>query len=789
MTHSRKTRTMLQDYAKLNIGQRLRERRRQKRATDRHLTTNQGITEPRISFFVGLARHLQEKHLDTEINPTQQLSGSKFTLSQSTSTVGRRPNAIIATEKGTGRTTVPENPRHPQQEKANESPETVKYDFINLHAQDYEYENSAHQSSTSFFVGSLKNNFNFWKETLKANNFVLNVVSSGYLIPFSNSPSSAYLKNNQSAKAHASFVEQAINKLLSNGAVVEVKDHIPFIVNPLTVSVNTSGKERLILDLRHVNQFVEKQKFKFEGVPEALNFVIENGYMFKYDLTSGYHHIQIHEDHQTYLGFAWNFDGKVRHFVFQALPFGLSTAGHVFSKVLRPLVKYWRSDGHRVIMYLDDGWGIHEEFDSCKSLASQIRQDLLSAGFFVNEEKSVWEPTQKLVWLGFLWDLESGSLIIPKDKIDRFKTDLLYTIENIDKLTARRLAKITGKIISFTPSFGNICRIMSRNMLMQISTARFWDEQIFLTLDSILEIKFWLNSCDSLQTKTFFTQKFLPEHIVYTDASSFACAGFSVNSANSVVHKMWSPEEAKKSSTYRELKAVSITLRSLIDLLSNRTVKLFTDNQNVVRIISAGSMKSELQDLAIDIFYMCLYNGIVLEAEWVPREKNVIADSLSKVFDFDDWCVTELHFHFFNKMWGEFTCDIFADANNHKLSKFFSPYWCPGTAGVDAFSFDWSHFNCWLVPPVKLVAKTIKHLSLCRGYGTLVIPKWTSSNFWPLLWSVSSNSFIDAVKDSVEYVKPSGFFEAGSDKNSIFASSPLTFNVLVLRVDFSRMTI
>ena len=68
---------------------------------------------------------------------------------------------------------------------------------------------------------------------------------------------------------HVSFVERAINKLLECGAAIECKDQIPIVGNPLTVSINASGKERLILDLRHVNQYIEKRKFKFEGVPEA----------------------------------------------------------------------------------------------------------------------------------------------------------------------------------------------------------------------------------------------------------------------------------------------------------------------------------------------------------------------------------------------------------------------------------------------------------------------------------------------------------------------------------------
>ena len=38
----------------------------------------------------------------------------------------------------------------------------------------------------------------------------------------------------------------------------------PDIINPLSVFNLRSGKQRLILDLRHVKKFIHKQKFKFE---------------------------------------------------------------------------------------------------------------------------------------------------------------------------------------------------------------------------------------------------------------------------------------------------------------------------------------------------------------------------------------------------------------------------------------------------------------------------------------------------------------------------------------------
>lgn len=271
---------------------------------------------------------------------------------------------------------------------------------------------------------------------------------------------------------------------------------------------------------------------------------------------------------------------------------------------------------------------------------------------------------------------------------------------------------------------------------------------------------------------------------MYTCASSHACAGFIVETVHQVVQKMWTNTEASKSSTYRELKAVFITLSSLVQCFSNRLVKVYTDNQNVVRIIKAGSMNSELQDIAIDIFNFCLKFSISLEVEWIPRNQNQIADIYSKIFDFDDWFVSDLYFNYFNKAWGPYTCDLFADSNNRKLANFYSPYWCPGTSGVDAFAQNWSEFNCWIVPPVKLISRSISHLFTCKGQGTLVIPKWTSSPFWPLLWSFNDQRFKYFVKDVIEYAKPKKFFQKGSDINSIFVAEKLSFNILVLRLDF-----
>jgi len=61
---------------------------------------------------------------------------------------------------------------------------------------------------------------------------------------------------------------------------------------------------------------------------------------------------------------------------------------------------------------------------------------------------------------------------------------------------------------------------------------------------------------------------------------------------------VWSADLAKESSTMREILAVRKVLQSFAPKLAGLCVKWHTDNQNVTRIIGAGSRTSGLQSEA-----------------------------------------------------------------------------------------------------------------------------------------------------------------------------------------------
>ena len=172
------------------------------------------------------------------------------------------------------------------------------------------------------------------------------------MLPFVTFPEPAVFKNNRSSLSHVEFVEETIQDFVESVRVVETKVP-PRVVNPLSVSVQANGKKKLILDLRYVNKFLRKMHVKYEDWKRAMSYFARGAYMCSFELKSGYDHVEIFEGHQTYLGFSWKHSNsnQVKCYVFTVLPFGLSSAPYVFTKILKPLEKHWRHQGICVAVF------------------------------------------------------------------------------------------------------------------------------------------------------------------------------------------------------------------------------------------------------------------------------------------------------------------------------------------------------------------------------------------------------------------------------------------------------
>jgi hypothetical protein len=193
--------------------------------------------------------------------------------------------------------------------------------------------------------------------------------------------------------------------------------------------------------------------------------------MFSFDLKSGYHHVDIAQKHWKYLGFSW----QTKYFVFTVLPFGLSSACYLFTKLVRPLVKYWRARGLRLVVYLDDGLCAMGGEAKALEASELVRSTLDQAGFVVNAKKSVWRPTQRLQWLGFIVDLDKGQIEIPAERVAALRSKL-QSVCPLQRVPAKTLASVVGSIISMSLAIGPVSRFMTRSMYSLLETRLSWWE-------------------------------------------------------------------------------------------------------------------------------------------------------------------------------------------------------------------------------------------------------------------------------------------------------------------------
>ena len=128
-----------------------------------------------------------------------------------------------------------------------------------------------------------------WKQ-INTPQFVLETIEFGYKLPLLTMPPARIFRYNKSALDERAFVEDAIHSLLDVNCIEKLVES-PGIINPLSVSNQKSGKKRLILDLRHINRHLFKNKFKCEDVSVAKEVLRPGDFMFSFDLKSGYHHI------------------------------------------------------------------------------------------------------------------------------------------------------------------------------------------------------------------------------------------------------------------------------------------------------------------------------------------------------------------------------------------------------------------------------------------------------------------------------------------------------------------
>ena len=735
-----------------------------------------------------------------------------------------------------------------------------------------------------------------------------------------------------------------------------------------------------MLDCRHMNPCLHLFKVKFEDIKVAESIFQPSSYVFTFDLKSAYHHIDIHPSYRTFLGFSWVSGRTVAYYVYNSLPFGIATAGHIFTKVLRVLIKYWRSVGINIVMFLDDGIGGSTDYDLATKHSMFVRDSLTDVGFLLADDKYDWIPRQVATWLGHVLNFIDNTLLVTDDRIMRLEARIDSISHGAQEskfslVNVKLLASVIGQIISLLFVLGSYVNLRTRNLYECILCRCSWNSPVQLSKAAVGELTYWRSNARYLNSVGRSFRHFpVVSANVYADASSLGYGGYvevcfqsqteggsesarfdkpdtvhcevshvekvgttgssmdrdlyeslapvsalpqppevgcivgsetptPINYAyssstqppdvgcivdseiltpidyldsvctqipeasssvlmdnyiegsvrlessselpeessfgnllhenrlpeeryeisrpqnarfldpykssdssfrlildskskcviesevkspekvnGSEIYGSWTGEESLKSSTWRELEAVRRVILSNLKLLRNSHIKIFSDNQNVKRILHAGSRVGELQRLSVSVNDICDRNRITFSSVWIPRDENTLADHLSRCQDCDDWYISTKYFEILDRKWGPHTVDRFSTHYNNRCKRFNSRWWVPGTEAVDCFDQCWSGEINWIVPPPRLIIHCIRKLEADKACCTSVVPKWQFAPFWPFITDLNGHykSFIK----EVDTLPLSSVICKGKGNNWLFADDVLLFSMVAMRCVF-----
>ena len=424
-----------------------------------------------------------------------------------------------------------------------------------------------------------------------------------------------------------------------------------YIQSPVGLVPKDNGKEtRLIFHLSYpkggssINSETPSDlcSVQYCDFSDAVRRCLEEGqfcYVGKSDMKSAFRNLGLLVENFPWLLLKARspIDGRIYWFVEKCLPFGASiSCSHFqrFSDSVAHIVKV-KNHGKTTVNYLDD----YLFADFLKRLCdAQIQRflDICSEiGFPVSLEKTFW-GTQLLAFLGLLLDTARQIVCIPEAKVTR-------ALELIDEMLAGK--KTTVYKIQRLAGFLNfLCRSIvpgrafTRRMYSYYTPTMKPHHHLNIRKEIRDDLEVWknfLSDAGKVYCRPFMD--FLrilkaDEMDWYTDASGGI--GFGGHLEHRWFQEKWSADflrNKKPSIQFLELYAVTVSVLLWGHLYTNKRIKLYCDNENVVRILDENSSGCKNCMVLVRILVKaCLSWNLRIFGQHVRTKDNYLADALSR---------------------------------------------------------------------------------------------------------------------------------------------------------------
>ena len=357
----------------------------------------------------------------------------------------------------------------------------------------------------------------FWLDNIR-DNWVKEVVSQGYAIEFHSRPSLQLpYRNTILPQEHHVVLWEEINQMLEKGAISEILQPSPGFYSTFFLVPKKDGGLRPVLNLKPLNKFIRVTKFKMCTPQKIIQTLHKGNWLASLDLKDAYFHVPIRNQHRPYLRFAF----QDRIFQFNVLPFGISTAPRVFTKVLAPLVGFLHHKGIRLFPYLDDCLIVARSAPQLLHSINLVIETLAQAGFLINEKKSHPLPVQRLQFLGIELDSTRAMSFLPLQRARQLRVEALNFLTPDVTRPARQFRRLLG-LMAATLLVVPYARLRMRPLQIYFNSqwkakTHSLDHPIVVPQILIDHIRWWTDLSNLIQGLDWV--RALPTRVLTTDAS------------------------------------------------------------------------------------------------------------------------------------------------------------------------------------------------------------------------------------------------------------------------------
>ena len=482
-------------------------------------------------------------------------------------------------------------------------------------------------------------------------------------------------------------------------------------------------KIRPIIDLSLMNKFVVSPSFRMEDLKKATKGIQDPSWGAKLDIQDAFLSVSISPRFQKYFVF-WI---EHRAYMFKRMPFGLTTAPWVFTRLMRAVKRFLRRKGVRVNSFIDDFliWARSKERAALH--LEWTKRVLVWLGFRINIKKTSTTPSQQITYLGVDLDLQNLTMSLPPAKVSHL-VSLSFSTTQRQFVSRADLESLIGLVI-FSYSVLPIGRMYATPLIVWMNThtsalARFVRVPVTHSLREMLSpfctYKF-------LSRKRSF-KRLIPDLTVMTDASDYGWSGVILPYC---VKDIWCAEDRSRHINEKEMLAIHYFAQFMSPCLAGKHVVIHTDSEVVFFCLKRmGSLRSPaLMSLVREFLSLCLAQDITFEVRHIPGKLNVLADSGSRdTLSVTENCLDQETFSFGSYLAGldlEVAVDLCATWANTKCKHYVSPGPDPSPecVGVDVTRVDWSNFaQIYLFPPMTLLEDLLPKIEKFQGRALIIAP-------------------------------------------------------------------